>query len=75
MSKKQRYIEYLKQDDKMFIQSKNSTKNLLLNIGIIIDKTRRDGDAYMLQKNGKDLCFFTATQAPEIFIDGGLKTK
>lgn len=52
----------------MFIPSENSTKNLLLNIGITIDKTRRDGDAYMLQKNGKDLGFFTATQAHEKFI-------
>ena len=52
----------------MFTPSENSTKNLLLNIGITIDKTRRDGDAYMLQKAGEDLGFYTATQAHEKFI-------
>ena len=34
----------------MFIQSKESTKNLLLEIGITLDKSMRDGDAYMLKK-------------------------
>lgn len=59
----------------MFIQSKESTKNLLLEIGITIDKSMRDGDAYMLKKNGVNIGYFTANQAHEIFIDGGLKTK
>lgn len=53
-----------------FTPSQNSTKNLLLNIGITIDKSRRDGDAYMLQKDGEDIGYFTASQAHERFIDG-----
>lgn len=54
----------------MFIPSEKSTKNLLLKIGITLDKSRRDGDAYMLQKDGKDIGYFTASQAHERFIMG-----
>jgi len=52
-----------------FIESENSTKNLLLKKGIIVDTKRQRGYQYMLTKDGKDLGWFNAHEAEAKFLD------
>ena len=59
----------MKVENMKHIESENSTKNLLLKKGIIVDTKRQSGYQYMLTKDGKDLGWFNANEAHAKFID------
>lgn len=52
-----------------WIESEDSTKNLLLKIGIVVDTTRKQGTAYMLVKDGVDIGYHSATNAHKKYIE------
>lgn len=51
-----------------YIEPEDSTRNLLLKMGISYDKSTKKGNCYMLVKDGIELGYYNADAAHKKFI-------
>jgi hypothetical protein len=61
-------MNHLYDNNGNFVESEDSTRNLLKAIDIEIDNSRQSGIKYMLTRHGEDLGYYDASQAHEKFI-------
>ncbi len=52
-----------------YIEPKDSTRNLLKELGIEVDSSRKRGYERMLVKDGEDLGYYSADNAHAVFIN------